>query len=250
VGLLARVSGERIRHELFMLLQEPQPESGLARMEELGVLRHIHPGLRCDGWVQRKFQTLRRVLSQWYEQSWRPSMVEEEHDALHGMPMPSDNIAQLYLSILSFRLIAPEVDTLIARIKLAKDDADLLAEVASLRDVLDLLQVKDVAPSEVVSLLEPFSGPAILVAWVATDSHRVRHHLSRYWQEYRHVKPVLTGEDLKELGLSPGPLYGRILGALRDARLNGQIESEQQERATVQEQMAEWREQPSERDSA
>ncbi|MFN2158288.1 MAG: CBS domain-containing protein, partial [Anaerolineae bacterium] len=51
LGLLARVTGERIRHELFQLFQEQAPEAGLTRMEELGVLRQIHPGLRCDGWL-------------------------------------------------------------------------------------------------------------------------------------------------------------------------------------------------------
>jgi len=240
VGLLARVSGERIRHEMFLLLQEPEPEAGLARMEELGVLRHIHPGLRCDGWLQRKFRTLRQVMGQWYEQSWRPTLVEEDHDALHGMPTPADNMAQLYLALLSYRLIVPELDTLIVRIKLVRDDADLLHEVAALRDRIESLQVKDVRPSEVASLLDSFSGPAILTAWVATDSQGVRDHLVRYWREYRHVRPILTGDDLKAMGLPPGPRYGRILGALRDARLDGEIETEEQEREMVARMIADY----------
>jgi tRNA nucleotidyltransferase (CCA-adding enzyme) len=206
----------------------------------LGILRHIHPGLRCDGWVQRKFDTLRQVIAQWYEQSWRPSLVEEDHDALHGMPIPADNTPQLYLALLAFRLIPPEVDTLIARVKLVKDDAELLDQVASLREALDPLQVDNVPPSQVYSLLASFSGPAILVAWVATDSRGVREHLSHYWQDYRHVKPLLTGDDLKAMGLPPGPLYGRILGALRDARLDRRIARREQEVELTRELIAEW----------
>jgi tRNA nucleotidyltransferase (CCA-adding enzyme) len=227
---LARVSGERIRHELYLLLQESEPEAGLARMEELGVLRHIHPGLRCDSWVQRKFRTLRQVMSEWYDESWRPNLQDEEHDALHGMPIPRDNAPQLYLALLAYRLIRPELETLLNRIKLLRSDADLLQEVAALRERLDPLQVEEVRPSEVVHLLSPFTGPAILVTWVATDSQRVREHLYRYWEAYRHVKPVLTGDDLKDMALPPGPLYGRILEELRDARLDGEISSEVEER--------------------
>jgi tRNA nucleotidyltransferase (CCA-adding enzyme) len=65
---------------------------------------------------------------------------------------------------------------------------------------------------------------------VATDSPGVRDYLSRYWETYRHVKPVLTGEDLKAMGGVPGPIFRQVLNALRDARLDEQISSEAQER--------------------
>ena len=234
LGFLGRVSGERIRHELFLLFQEPEPEAGLARMEELGVLRHIHPGLRCNGWLESKFRTLRQVLPSWYESNWLPALIEEDHDALHGMATPANNAHHLYLALLAYRLVPAELGTLIAHIKLGHDDAELLQEVAALRDKVESLQVQDVRPSEVYHLLESYSGPAILVTWVATDSQGVRDHLSTYWQDYRHVKPTVDGNDLKALGLAPGPVYGHILDALRDAYLDGEISTEAEERAFLQ----------------
>jgi len=35
--------------------------------------------------------------------------------------------------------------------------------------------------------------------------------------------PLLTGDDLKRHGIPPGPLYGRLLAAVRDAQLDGAI---------------------------
>jgi hypothetical protein len=211
-------------------------------MEELGVLRHIHPGLHCDGWLQHKFDTLRRVLPAWYESSWLPTLVEEDHDVLHGMVPPTDNAHHLYLALLTYRLVPAELGALIARIKLGRDDADLLQEVATLRDKIEPLQVQDARPSEVYRLLEPHSGPALLVTWVATDSQGVRDHLSAYWQDYRHVKPTVDGNDLKALGLAPGPVYGQILDALRDAILDRDISSEAEERALLKRLVKEARE--------
>ncbi|MBN1642755.1 MAG: CBS domain-containing protein [Anaerolineae bacterium] len=232
LGLLARrVSGERIRHELFLLFQEPEPEAGLARMEELHVLRQIHPALICDGWLQAKFRALRAAMPAWYEESWRSAPAEEEHDGLHGTPLPANNAHQLYLALLSYRLILPELDTLCTRLKLAKDDVDLLHEVAALKTRIEALQVEDVSPSAVYRLLAPFSGPTVLVTWVATDSSGVREHLARYWQDYRHARPILTGNDLKGMGYSPGPAFGAVLDALRDAHLDGHVSSEEEERA-------------------
>ncbi len=238
LALLGRVSGERIRHELYLLFQEPEPESGLARMEELGVMRQIHPGLRCDGWLQAKFRVLREVLDEWYEASWQPADDDQDHDALHGIFIPTDNVSQIYLSLLTYRLIVEEVETLITRIKIVSDDAELLRQVARLRERVEALQIKRMRPSQVYELLAPFPGPAILVTWIASDSKRVRAHLSDYWRIYRHVRPILTGDDLKAMGLAPGPIFGEILGLLRGARLDGRLETEAEERRMVREHLA------------
>jgi tRNA nucleotidyltransferase (CCA-adding enzyme) len=165
-------------------------------------------------------------------------MVEEEHDALHGMSLPADNAHHLYLALFAYRLILPEVDTLCTRLKLARDDVELVHNVAALKIQIEPLQVGDARPSQVAHLLAPYSGPDILVTWVATDSKGVREHLSRYWEDYRHVKPVLTGDDLKAMGFAPGPVFGTVLGRLRDARLDGQILSEDQERQIAREMLA------------
>jgi tRNA nucleotidyltransferase (CCA-adding enzyme) len=141
----------------------------------------------------------------------------------------------MYLALLAYRLILPELDTLGTRLKLARDDVDLLHAVAALRDEIERFQVGDVRPSEVHHLLAPYSGPAILITWVATDSRGVREYLSRYWQDYRHVKPLLTGDDLRRMGFSPGPIFGRVLGALRDARLDGQIATKREEEQMARE---------------
>jgi tRNA nucleotidyltransferase (CCA-adding enzyme) len=44
---------------------------------------------------------------------------------------------------------------------------------------------------------------------------------------------MLSGDDLREMGLPPGPLYSRILQTLRDARVDGRIASEDEERQMV-----------------
>jgi len=45
--------------------------------------------------------------------------------------------------------------------------------------------------------------------------------------------PLLTGRDLIELGLEPGPLFAEILRAVEDARLEGQLSSAEQARDWV-----------------
>ena len=41
------------------------------------------------------------------------------------------------------------------------------------------------------------------------------------------------GKELHALGLSPGPLYGKILNRLLEARLDGEVRNEAEERDLV-----------------
>ena len=64
LDLLDRVSVERVRHELELILAEAAPEHALCRLGEMGVLAILHPDLRCNGWFQAKAVELRKHLAQ------------------------------------------------------------------------------------------------------------------------------------------------------------------------------------------
>ena len=49
------------------------------------------------------------------------------------------------------------------------------------------------------------------------------NYLAHYAREWRHIHPELTGYDLQAMKIPRGPIYGRILKALRAARLDGTI---------------------------
>jgi tRNA nucleotidyltransferase (CCA-adding enzyme) len=50
----------------------------------------------------------------------------------------------------------------------------------------------------------------------------------------RAIKTVLTGRDLQAMGLKPGPQYKTILEGLLDARIDGVVTTDTEERAFVQ----------------
>jgi tRNA nucleotidyltransferase (CCA-adding enzyme) len=61
-------------------------------------------------------------------------------------------------------------------------------------------------------------------------SETVKRQVSAFLTTYRQMSPTLTGADLKTMGLKPGPQYKRILSALLDARLNGEVATDAEER--------------------
>jgi tRNA nucleotidyltransferase (CCA-adding enzyme) len=201
-NLLEKVSGERLRHELDLIFSEAEPERALARLQELGVLEKIQSALKVDDWLIQKFRSLREAYT----------------------PTPI-----LYLGVLAYRLRTSEVRALAKRLKLAKGETEILVQVVTLRLLERQLSSPNLAPSRVVELLERFDDAALAVFAIATESRQTSTYVDRYRGEWRSVQAELTGNDLKALGIVPGPHYKEILRSLRAQRLDGTITNREQE---------------------
>jgi tRNA nucleotidyltransferase (CCA-adding enzyme) len=179
-------------------------------MEELGVLAQIHPGLHCDRWLKAKYRALRQGLE---PETW---------------DLKPKDIPFLYLALLSYRLGDQALKDLLDRLKTKRDDADDLHLLLDLRETLPQAG-KERRPSAVYGLLEPYPARVLAAAWIATDRKRLRDRLLRYQTVWRLVETEITGDVLKAAGLKPSPLFGRLLGALRDARLDGRVSTREEE---------------------
>jgi tRNA nucleotidyltransferase (CCA-adding enzyme) len=223
--MLSRVSGERIRHELYLILREQEPERVLCRLDGLNVLIQIHPGLICLEGIWERFVALRQVVA---AGQWNVPPAE------NGRPAPA-----LYLSLLTYHLSRAELDALAARLKIFRTDLNLLHQVLDLQELEAELDRPDLTNHELYALLRYSSSPALMIHWLYTGSERVRERLWRYETELRHVQPVVDGEYLMSLGLKPSPLFSRLLNTVRDARLDGEICTVEEEEALIARLLAE-----------
>ncbi len=230
LDLLDRVSGERIRHELYLTLAEGEPERALARLDELGVLRRLHPSLVCNGWVRERFSALRETLA-----TPEPGT---DHPAPES-PWPNGSrlrpaLRAMYLALLTYRLDPSALATLLTRLRIMREDQKVVAEVQTLRSREMALADNNLSPSRIYRLLADVSDPALLAFYIATDSWLVQQRIGQYRRHLRHVRPLLDGAALRRMGIPPGPAYRRLLDALRDARLDGIVSTLAEEEALLQ----------------
>jgi len=217
--MLTRVTGERIRHELYLILREREPERALCRLDGLHVLTRIHHRLICIEETWERFATLRQTLA---SGQWAGAPKE------NGRPAPG-----LYLALLAYHLSRSELEVLAGRLKIFRGDLTLLRQVIDLRErEADLAQL-DLSNRQIYSLLRYSSTGSRLIHWLCTGSGLVRERLWRYETELRHVQPEVDGEYLMSLGLEPSPLFSKLLHAVRDARLDGKIETVEEEKALI-----------------
>ena len=232
LDLLDPVSGDRLRHELLLILREREPERAWSRLDDLGILRRLSPALIADAWTTRKLQELRQALADLAAQRARGEAPPWPAVA-GGQVLPEI----LALGLLTMRMEWLLLEQLLVRLMVPKSQAALLEDMQSLYGVLPQLTRAE-SGSALASLLRPFPEGALFAGWVAADEPAVREAIVRYQTTLRAVRPALSGARLKELGLEPGPLYARILDAVRDARLDGLVHTPEEEEALVQQLLA------------
>jgi len=203
--MLDTISGDRIRYELECILQEEFPEKVLHRAEELGVLPKLHPSLKGNGWLANKFEQARQLSS------------------------PNLPPVGLYLALLAYPLSDEETEQLISHLRLPKSLAQTLRDSISLKSKLQSLADPELAPSSIYRLLHGYSPPAIIANSLACDSPVARQHIQLFLNKLRYVKSALTGNDLKRMGIAPGPRIKELLKLLHEARLDGKVTSKKGE---------------------
>lgn len=223
VDLLARVSGERIRHEMELILAEPEPERILARLEEWKALTFVMPGLRADDWLRERFRAMRAALE------------DGEWQAREGTPLDRWRVLAGW-GLMAYRLTPAQLEQGIRRLRFPGREAEALRAVLEVRGKLERL-AEPLKPSTVAEHLDPYPLIALFVVWVAAPPGRARDNLFRYAHIWRGVRPLLRGDDLRRLGVPEGPAIGEMLRALRVARLDGEVQTREDEIAFVKARM-------------
>lgn len=218
LDLLRRVSGERVWEDLKAIFQEAGPGKILARLQSLGVLAYIHAGLRYLPNLDKTMAALPQRWEGWKKMGCQPVAKKGGEE----------------LAILSLALLLQDGDTQAAkgvsqRLKLSSADSRILGEFSELRGQSAQMTKRGLAKSSLYRLLAPYRTQALFLLWLTSDSKAIRNRLELYHRELACVEPILGGDDLREMGISLGPIYRKILESLRDARLDGKINTRQQE---------------------
>ncbi|HUH98673.1 MAG TPA: hypothetical protein VLZ89_15015 [Anaerolineales bacterium] len=214
-GLIERLSAQRIRHELDLILDEANAALMLARLDELDLLKPIHPLLHFDGSIRSRLEPAGAVQEDPALLAFAEASARDLRWLLWLMPLSGGEIA-----VLNERL------HFTARL--------LGALLGSSRLWAELSTLADLKPSQWVARLDELPVPAIYAVSLAASRRGPAQALEQYLLEWRHIRPKTTGRDLKDLGIEAGSRYQAILRRLRTAWLDGEVTSETEEQGLLQ----------------
>jgi tRNA nucleotidyltransferase (CCA-adding enzyme) len=217
--LFNKLSGERIYDELVLMFSELDPLKVLRRMEELDLLKFLHPNLRFGAELERLFAGISETLT-WYRLLYLEVPVERWFVYFLGLlDRLKDEAAQEALERLA---VPPRVRKRV------------MASRLHCRDILfEFYRDARLPASRVYDLLHPLDIEQVLVMMAKARKEPAKRYISLYLTRLRNVNVSLTGDDLKRMGLPPGPRYKKILAGLLDAKLDGAVTTKEDEVAYV-----------------
>ena len=219
MNLFRRLSGHRLLEELKLLLSERKPKQAIKRLAELHLLKFIHPKLSWSDRLDRLLAALEEAVH-WYRLLYLDRKME---------------VWLVYM--MGFLELLPEraVKDVFKRFPFSEQEAGRLkmARVGCHNVIRRLASQRPIKPAEVYHLLSGLSDETLLLLMAKSKGETVKRQVSAFLTTYQHVKPIMTGTDLKTMGLKPGPKFKEILDRLLDVRLNGEIKTESEERDLV-----------------
>jgi len=218
MNVFQRLSGHRLLEELRLLLSEREPKRAIARLDELDLLPCLHPKLQWSARLETLLNAIEEAVD-WYRLLFLDRKTEVWLIYLMGLleMLPERAVADVLK-----RLPFSEQETV--KIKAGRGSHAVIRRLA---------KRPPPKPADVYRLLCKLPDEALLMLMAKSKSESVKRQVSAFFTTAQHVKPMLTGSDLKAMGLKPGPQFKLILDRLLDARLNGEIKTESDERALV-----------------
>ncbi|MBL8051375.1 MAG: CCA tRNA nucleotidyltransferase [Anaerolineales bacterium] len=199
LSVLSKLSGERIRNELDLILDEEKASDIILRVASLGVLKVIH----------QKIPEFNSKYAEFLDMDVR-------------LDIPADRRTMGYM-LWFIELSEEEVFSICNRLDFSNELTLAVWSAAQLK--WSLQHLAESKPSVWTYALEKLPLLSIYAVYLISREDSLLSYIS-IW---RHVKAHTTGDDLKAQGLTPGPRFREILSALRTAWLDGVLTSKTEE---------------------
>ncbi|HSV31684.1 MAG TPA: CBS domain-containing protein [Atribacteraceae bacterium] len=207
---------DRLKEEIQLILRLPGYHRYLRRLYQLDTFPCIFPGCTWKAEYTRIFEDLKKGIDQF------------------PPPVPLD-LFLLKLSPLLENMSLYHLDNFVKKLSLSHRQAQAINSYFGDRDRLRRTLSRPIMrPSAAFRILQriPLEFLYLNLA-IYSDNQLAYQTLERYLTEWFSTKPVLTGNDLKEMGLREGPIYATILEELRLAMIDGMVFNRAEERQFV-----------------
>jgi tRNA nucleotidyltransferase (CCA-adding enzyme) len=224
LDLFAQLGNQRVREEVVQILSETDPLKAIRRMQEMNILQFIHPGIRLTAALNQLFNSVQETVA-WYRN------LEGSLPTAYCL-LPTAYWLLYFLALLD-QLDLPTANSVCERLVIPVYATEVVNQVKSETSlVLDkLASAETVQPSQIYLLLHDKKLESVMF-WLAIarlKSEKFADKIRRYLTEYRLVQIATTGDDLLKLGYVPGPEFKKILLSVLLAKLDGLVNSKQDE---------------------
>jgi len=218
MDMFNRLSGSRLYEELLLTFNETEPVKTLKRLSELGLLKVIHLSLTFSNELESTLQSMLETLA-WFNLLF----LEEKPDR-----------GALYLMALLSCLKDEERKAAVERLSPPPKIGEMIIKgMSQSRAILSKLPLSD--PVDLYHMLKGIGIETLLFSMAVGKDKQKQKSISQFLIELRKIRPILKGDDLKKMGIQPGPVYSRLIEELLAEKLRGRIKSREDEERFIRE---------------
>lgn len=213
--LLSRLRKKRIAEELILILKEKNPLKSLKRLEELGALKYILPEVELDKDTVERFNKVRDNYN-----FWKGNIVDEKI-----------KLWMIYFCCLIRNLEQSQIQRILKKLIFKQKFLDKINYCyTNLDKVIEFVAQKSkIAPSIIYLELKELPNEVLFLAMTENNTNIVKKRISNYFEKYKKESLYISGKELKELQVEPGPIYSQILNKLFCAQLDGKVKNKRDE---------------------
>lgn len=215
MNFFERLGGVRVFSELKQILEEEDPIPAIIRMSEYDLLKYIHPEIKITSGLISLLESIKKVIS------WHDLLYDEdkcEKWILYFMALMEKHPKSVSEEISEHLKFSPRHAKIFTRDRF-KATGILFWFENNLHP----------ANSTLYNHMDPLKTEIILYVMALTENETIKMSISHYFSDLRKTKIFTQGQDIKNLGIPPGPEYKALLKKILDAKLDGQVISKDDE---------------------
>ncbi|MDD5060199.1 MAG: hypothetical protein PHY35_03665 [Candidatus Omnitrophica bacterium] len=214
-GYLDKVSPHRIRDELILMLKEHRPLKQTRRLVSLCPLSFIHKKLKATKKTYDLFKSIDKEIA-WFNSKF-PGYRRLDSWLIYFTALLKD-------------LTVSEIESVSVQFGLRKGEEKRIESFIRFnKSLIESLGRKKVLPVKIFNQLEPLSYETIILLRASSVDKNVKENIGNFFEVYNGMRLFISGKDLADLGIIPGPKYQKIFSRVLEAKLNGQVKSLEQE---------------------
>ncbi len=212
--LLGKLSHKRILSELILILNEKDPLPALRRMQEIGVWKYVLPEINFEKVSWSKFKRVPLVTGWWLDRyyGWR------------------FRTWLIYLLILFAQVNAESREEILQNYPIDRTAKKAIIDAAAIPQLAARIsENRLLVPSDFDRMLSGLDNENKLYLLLCIKDEGAWDRINQYLDQKERVTIAINGQDLRDLGLKPGPAFKLILERLYEYKLDAKLMSRQEE---------------------
>lgn len=210
-NMIEKLSQDRVREEIISLLKDTYPHISLELLKEYNIFKTLNSNIKID----------KDVIS-------KVKKINESIDVFKSFKVEIDKYKIIVLQMLS-KLELDKLEEALGLFFTSSLFREMKIALVNKQLIYEKLSTDKVDKYEIYTLLKEMPLEALVFYYNDCDNSYIRHYLMLFMLKLREINISVTGEDLKKLNISPGPIYKSIFDEILKAKISGLVYNKEDE---------------------